>query len=135
MNQDFNLTPKDILEKDFKIDTRGFRPQEVDKFLDQIIADYNEYNNIIKELRREISLLRDENAKLKNELRRLKDNISAAEGSSGGNVSNLDLLRRLSQLEKIVYAHEMKGSKVVTEEDQEVKEEKEEKKKKEKEDK
>ena len=28
------LTEKDILEKDFKIDTRGYRPQEVDKFLD-----------------------------------------------------------------------------------------------------
>ena len=60
-------------------------------------------NNIIKELRREISLLRDENTRLKNELRRLKDNISAAEGSGGGNVSNLDLLRRLSQLEKVVF--------------------------------
>ena len=27
------LTGKDILEKEFKIDTRGYRPQEVDKFL------------------------------------------------------------------------------------------------------
>ena len=98
-----SLTIEDILNKDFKIDARGFRPQEVDKFLDTIIADYNEYNNIIKELRREISLLRDENTRLKNELRRLKDNISAAEGSGGGNVSNLDLLRRLSQLEKVVF--------------------------------
>ena len=36
------LTPKDILEKEFKIDTRGYRPQEVDKFLDTIISDYEE---------------------------------------------------------------------------------------------
>lgn len=27
------LTANDILEKDFKIDARGYRPQEVDKFL------------------------------------------------------------------------------------------------------
>ena len=27
------LTGKDILEKEFKVDTRGYRPQEVDKFL------------------------------------------------------------------------------------------------------
>ena len=33
------LTVKDILEKNFKIDTRGFRPQEVDKFLDIVIRD------------------------------------------------------------------------------------------------
>ena len=26
------LTPKDILEKEFKIDARGYRMQEVDKF-------------------------------------------------------------------------------------------------------
>ena len=44
---------KDILDKEFKIDTRGYRPQEVDKFLDIIIKDYNEYNNIIKSLEKE----------------------------------------------------------------------------------
>ena len=37
------LTPQDILDKDFKIDARGYRPQEVDKFLDMIIADYRLY--------------------------------------------------------------------------------------------
>ena len=44
------LTGKDILEKDFKIDTRGYRPQEVDKFLDVIIRDYEEFFAIIKEI-------------------------------------------------------------------------------------
>ena len=31
------LTPKEILDKDFKIDARGYRPQEVDQFLDMVI--------------------------------------------------------------------------------------------------
>lgn len=31
------LTTNDILEKEFKIDARGYRPQEVDKFLDIVI--------------------------------------------------------------------------------------------------
>ena len=35
------LTPQDILEKEFKMDTRGYRPQEVDKFLDVIMRDYD----------------------------------------------------------------------------------------------
>ena len=43
------LTSKDILEKQFKIDTRGYRPQEVDKFLDVVIRDYEEYTSILKE--------------------------------------------------------------------------------------
>ena len=48
--------------------------------------------------------MNDENNKLKNELRRIKANIEAAEGSASSNqVSNIDLLRRLSQLEKVVY--------------------------------
>ena len=36
------LSPKEILEKEFKLDTRGYRPQEVDKFLDTVISDYEE---------------------------------------------------------------------------------------------
>ena len=44
------LTGKDILEKEFKIDTRGYRPQEVDKFLDIIIRDYEEFYAIIKDI-------------------------------------------------------------------------------------
>ena len=35
-----NLMPNDILEKDFKIDTRGYRLKEVDQYLDLIIHDY-----------------------------------------------------------------------------------------------
>ncbi|MGN1337774.1 MAG: cell division regulator GpsB [Candidatus Coprovivens sp.] len=102
--ENISLTPQDILDKEFKIDTRGYRPQEVDKFLDQVINDYNEFITIIKNLKKERDFLNDENNKLKNELRRLKANIEAAESSaSNNNVSNVDLLRRLSQLEKVVY--------------------------------
>ena len=104
LNDKISLTPQDILDKEFKIDARGYRPQEVDKFLDQVINDYSEFINEIKRLRKDIALLTDDNTKLKNELRRIKANIQAAESTSGGStVSNVDLLRRLSQLEKVVY--------------------------------
>lgn len=103
-NEKIILTPQDILDKEFKIDARGFRPQEVDKFLDLVINDYNEFITENKALKKEIAFLNDENEKLKNELRRIKANIEAAEGTSSGTpVSNIDLLRRLSQLEKVVY--------------------------------
>ena len=98
------LTVQDILDKEFKIDARGYRPQEVDKFLDLVINDYNEFITEMKTLRRELAYVNDENTKLKNELRRIKANIEAAEESGSNNsVSNVDLLRRLSQLEKVVY--------------------------------
>ena len=55
------LTSRDILEKEFKIDTRGYRPQEVDRFLDMIIKDYEEMNSIIRELDREKKQLVEDN--------------------------------------------------------------------------
>ena len=100
------LTPQEILDKDFKIDARGYRPQEVDKFLDMIIRDYTEFISIIKNQEKEINNLNHEKSDLKSEIRRLRSNIEAAEDSVASgfkSVNNVDLLRRLSQLEKVVF--------------------------------
>lgn len=98
------LTAKDILEKEFKIDARGYRPQEVDKFLDIIIKDYTEYEKIISRYNAELTQMVNENSRLKSELRNLKSTLSVAENSRG--VTNVDILRRLGELEKIVYGEE-----------------------------
>ena len=95
------LTMQDILEKEFKIDARGYRLKEVDKFLDIIIKDYNEYNNIIRALDKDRKTLIEENQALKNEVRNLKSSIEAAK-IDGKEITNVDLLRRVSQLEKII---------------------------------
>ena len=42
------LTAREILEKDFKIDARGYRPQEVDQFLDLVIKDYVDFETFSK---------------------------------------------------------------------------------------
>ena len=97
------LTPKDILEKEFKIDTRGYRPQEVDKFLDDIINDYEEIYSLMRSYDREKKELLDENMRLKSEIRSLRTKLDMLEQSSGSGVNNVDLLRRLSNLEKIIY--------------------------------
>ena len=41
-SENISLTPQDILDKEFKIDTRGYRPQEVDKFLDLVEGELND---------------------------------------------------------------------------------------------
>ena len=107
LSDKISLTLEDILNKDFKIDARGYRPQEVDKFLDQIMGDYNEFINIIKEYKKEVGYLNDENARLKNEIRRLKSSVEVLEkdNSSTNTVNNIDLLKRLSQLEKVVFGN------------------------------
>ena len=97
------LTTKDILEKEFKLDARGYRPQEVDKFLDLIMKDYNEYQNIIKKLAVEIKNLESENQSLQAEIRDLKSKLDIAASNSSKGVTNLDIIKRISELEKIVY--------------------------------
>lgn len=97
------LSPKDILEKEFKIDTRGYRPQEVDKFLDTIIADYEEMFSLLRSYEREKKELIEENMRLKQENRNLHTKIDVFRENSTGDMNNIDILRRLSHLEKIVY--------------------------------
>lgn len=96
------LTSAEILEKSFKIDTRGYRPKEVDKFLDMVIKDYVEFEKTI-------NLLSDQKEKLLEELRNLKDKLKSVEDSieiaSTGEkeVPNVDILKRISKLEKMMY--------------------------------
>ena len=101
MNDRITLSSREILEKEFKIDARGYRLQEVDKFLDIVIHDYNEYNSIIKELAIKHRELHDENENLKNEVRNLKSDLEALKYTEK-EVTNVDLIRRVSQLEKII---------------------------------
>ena len=99
------LTMQNILEKEFKVDARGYRMQEVDQFLDIIIRDYNEYNNIIKELINVNKSLESDNAILKQEIRDLRSTIDTLK-SGEKEITNVDLLRRISQLEKIILGKE-----------------------------
>lgn len=101
------LTSNEILEKEFKIDTRGYRPQEVDRFLDVVIKDYDEMNNIIRDLEKEKKQLIEDNIQLKQEIRNLKTKIDVlSDEGTGSNTSNADILRRISKLEKIIYGKE-----------------------------
>ena len=99
------LSPEEIYEKEFKVDARGYRPQEVDNFLDLIIKDYSEFIKLIRGYERELQSMSEENSKLKQQIRKLQTELEAQESSSNSsNINNVDLLRRISQLEKIVYS-------------------------------
>lgn len=99
------FTPKDILEKNFKIDMRGYTPKEVDQFLDDVIGDYEQFLEIINTLEKEKTDLLAEIMSLKQELRNTKLNMEvASKNVNGVEVTNVDIMRRLSQLEKMVYS-------------------------------
>lgn len=99
------LSPHDILQKEFKIDTRGYRLKEVDQFLDTIISDYEQFLSIINNLEKEKADLMSEIVNLKQELRNTKLSVEVANNATNnGEVNNIDIMRRLSQLEKMVYS-------------------------------
>ena len=100
------LMPQDILEKEFKIDTRGYRLKEVDQFLDVIIGDYEQFFKIIINLEQEKADLLGEIMKLKQELRNARANAEIAKSTDTPEVTNVDIMRRLAQLEKMVYGKE-----------------------------
>lgn len=100
------LTPQDILEKEFKIDTRGYRLKEVDQFLDVVIGDYEQFFNIVNDLEQEKADLLAEIMKLKQDLRNMKMNVEIVKSSDAPEVTNVDIMRRLAQLEKMVYGND-----------------------------
>ena len=107
-NDKLFLTPQEIFNKEFKIDAEGYRPKEVDQFLDMVIRDYTEFTNIIKKLQIENRELANDNNKLRTENRRLQAIIDTANSGQAGksNINNIDVLKRISNLEKAVYGKE-----------------------------
>ena len=94
MEEKLYLSPEEILKHEFKIDARGYRMQEVDKYLDMVIRDYVELLKTIKSLEEENDNLAEDNRKLQAEYRKLREEIDASD--SGGSSRNTDLLRRIS---------------------------------------
>lgn len=94
------LTAKDILEKEFKSGMRGYKPEDVDKFLDLIIKDYETFHQ-------EIEDLQQENLRLKKQAEgALKQQRSATPPQQTG-TTNFDILKRLSNLEKHVFGNKL----------------------------
>ena len=104
MNKEILLNPEMIYNWDFKVDARGYRPQEVDKLLDMCSSDYRTYEAIVRQQKAQIDSLNNEVLELKQKLRNARANMEIVKNSSR-EVTNVDLLRRISELEKIVYGN------------------------------
>jgi DivIVA domain-containing protein len=90
------LTAKEILEKEFKSGVRGYKQEEVDKFLDLVIKDYETFHQ-------EIEDLQQENLRLRKQL----DDTYKKQPSVQTNTTNFDILKRLSNLEKHVFGSKL----------------------------
>ncbi|MGO2083895.1 cell division regulator GpsB [Vagococcus sp.] len=96
---------KDILQKEFKSKMRGYDPVEVDEFLDNVIKDYEQYNQ-------DIINLKEENQRLVNKVDQLTQNQATLsrmkqETPKSSAITNFDILKRLSNLEKHVFGSKL----------------------------
>ncbi|TWT10353.1 cell division regulator GpsB [Streptococcus sp. sy004] len=103
------LSPKDIFEQEFKTVMRGFDKKEVDEFLDEVIKDYETFAA-------QIAALREENQALKKKLTESSTEVKtqpavaavpASNFSSHQTATNLDILKRISRLEKEVFGKQI----------------------------
>ena len=97
--------PKDILQQEFKTKMRGYDPVEVDEFLDGVIKDYEAYN-------KEILTLQEENDRLQAKIAQLTKSQAISsrvqtEAPKSQTVTNFDILKRLSNLEKEVFGKKL----------------------------
>lgn len=100
LSDKIKLTAKDILEKDFKTAMRGYKPEDVDQFLDLIIKDYEAFHQ-------EIEDLRQENIKLKKQAESRDSRPVQTTPSVTPGTTNFDILKRLSNLEKHVFGSKL----------------------------
>ena len=77
-----NLDWKDILNKKFKQNQKGYDPDEVDAFLDKILEDYKSIDKEIDALNGKIISLRRDNETLKASLREKDTVISIQKGKN-----------------------------------------------------
>lgn len=66
---DIKLSAQEILKKQFRSKVKGYDPDEVDSYLDQIIADYETFQDIIEDLYGRIGELQGEVIKAKKEVK------------------------------------------------------------------
>ncbi|MDQ0223404.1 cell division regulator GpsB [Streptococcus moroccensis] len=101
------FTTKDIFEQEFKISMRGYNKEEVDEFLDDIMKDYDVYEAKIKELKAEVSRLRNQGSKTASSMLNPEPIPERPEFARASTATNFDILKRINRLEKEVFGKQI----------------------------
>ena len=106
MADKLHLTPLDIVNKKFSIDFKGYESNEVDHMLDEVIEDYQMYQDMVDSLQQKVSDLEKTNALLRARMVELEGKERAISKDSNPmlqGANNVDILKRLSKLENEVF--------------------------------
>ncbi|WP_342258491.1 DivIVA domain-containing protein [Spiroplasma endosymbiont of Dioctria linearis] len=101
------LTKQEIIDKDFEVEYKGYKVEEVDAFLDMIAEDYKFFEEKDIKKQKEIATLKENINRLSNELTEtlatLKLSESQMEALARAGLNSSDLIKRISNLEKERY--------------------------------
>ncbi|WP_338985443.1 DivIVA domain-containing protein [Spiroplasma endosymbiont of Diplazon laetatorius] len=101
------LSKQDILDKDFEVEYKGYKVEEVDSFLDMIAEDYKIFTD--REIKKDekIALLEEEVKRVTNDLNQTLANLKLTETQieelARKGLNSSDLIKRISNLEKDTY--------------------------------
>ena len=98
-----NLTPEDILNKEFNVDFKGYAPAEVDTFLDAILDDYQRMEVNVQQLLDTVATLQNQVKELTAKNVELEGRKVAFDLSNTTSYSSVDILKRISRLEEQLY--------------------------------
>ena len=107
---EYNYTTQEILQQQFKTKMRGYDPEEVDEYLDNVIHDYETMQKQILQLKEENDILAAKVDKLqKTALATVRPSqVPANEGGTkASGATNFDILKRLSNLEREVFGSKL----------------------------
>lgn len=97
---------KEILDKEFTVEYKGYNPSEVDQFLDWLTTYFELLEKELKKIKEQLLAEQNNNEKLLNEFLNLKENYSLLKEQKNAleakGVENVDIITRLSKLETIV---------------------------------
>lgn len=98
-----NLTAQNVLDKQFKVDFKGYCSADVDAFLDLILEDYQIQEENIAELQARIAEQEATIAELNEVNKKLQSKQRTIDFAHTTSYSSVDLLKRVSRLEEEVY--------------------------------
>ena len=108
MQKKLTLSSDDIVNKEFSLQYKGYFPQEVDKFLDEVIKNYEAieeirdyYETQNKALQKTNNILRAKVDDLETMLEIEKNKNNSVEKVDS--TSNLDLIKKIAKLESELY--------------------------------
>ena len=120
MAEKINYSSSSLLDIVFEKDVKGYNAYQVDSLLDEVIADYAYYEKFrleavayIRDLETLVTDLKEKNKKLEIENSQYKKRFEGLDDfSSPINKSNIDLLKRIKELESALYRHGIDPTKI-----------------------